>query len=275
LSDQQQSSPVGTAHAWRNIAMRVAFDGTDFHGWQTQPDLRTVQATIEQSLRRVCRHQINLTGSGRTDAGVHAAGHVSNFITNCKLPPSKLRHAVGSRLPKDISIVDLHEVHPDFHATQSAVSKLYRYRIFNARHRPVEQFVQRYTYHYWEPLDLQKMRAGAAHMVGTHDFSSMTPVQTQRETMVRTVLRCDVERDYDEVRIDVEGTGFLWRQVRNMVGTLLNVGRGHWPPEHVAEIIASKDRTIAGPTAPARGLCLQWVRYPPELLRHAQIEPTG
>jgi tRNA pseudouridine38-40 synthase len=111
------------------------------------------------------------------------------------------------------------------------------------------------------------MQAGARHMVGTHDFSSMTPVQTQRETMVRTVLRCDIERRFDEVRIDVEGTGFLWRQVRNMVGTLLNVGRGHWPAEHVAQIIASKDRTKAGPTAPARGLCLQWVKYAPEMLR--------
>lgn len=251
----------------RNVAMLVAFDGTKFHGWQSQPELRTVQGLIEQSLRRVCRHQIDLIGSGRTDAGVHAAGYVSNFHTSYELAPEKLRHAIGARLPKDISIVSVFDVHPEFNATRSAISKLYRYRIYNVRHRPVERLVQRHTYHYWEPIDVEPMREAARRMVGTLDFSALTPTNTKRETMVRTVLRCDIERHYDEVRIDVEGTGFLWRQVRNMVGTLLDVGRARWPPEHIDEIIASKDRSKAGPTAPARGLCLQWVRYPPHLLR--------
>jgi tRNA pseudouridine38-40 synthase len=111
------------------------------------------------------------------------------------------------------------------------------------------------------------MRAAAVHLVGTKDFSSMIPAGIERESMVRTVLCCDIERHADEVHFDIEGTGFLWKQVRNMVGTLLNVGRGHWPPEHVAEIIERRDRTAAGPTAPARGLCLQWVRYPEKLLQ--------
>ncbi|MEK6800142.1 MAG: tRNA pseudouridine(38-40) synthase TruA [Planctomycetota bacterium] len=256
----------------RNVSLLVAFDGTDFHGWQFQPGLRTVQETLEQALRRALRHQVGLIGSGRTDAGVHAAGHVSNFRTDCTLNPSKLRHSIGSRLPKDLSIVALRFVHPDFHATQNAVSKLYRYRIHNARSRPVETLSQRYTYHFWDPLDVDAMRQAAGHMVGTHDFSSMSASGTERDTMVRTVLRCDVERHFDEVRIDVEGTGFLWKQVRTMTGTLVNVGRGHWPPQRVAEIIASRDRTQAGPTAPARGLCLRWVRYPPALLTAPNLE---
>lgn len=250
----------------RNIRLVVAYDGTDFHGWQTQPGLRTVQGLIEQALRRVVRHQVDLIGSGRTDAGVHALGHVGNFKTTCELPVDKLRHAIGSRLPKDVSIVEVRDVHPDFHATRSALCKLYRYRVFNAHRRPVECLVQRYVYHFWELIDLPAMQAAAAHLIGTKDFTSMTPAGTTRETMVRTVLRCDLERHGDEVYIDVEGTGFLWKQVRNMVGTLLAVGRGRWPPEYVTEILERRDRTAAGPTAPAQGLCLQWVRYPPELL---------
>ncbi len=251
----------------RTIALWVAYDGTEFHGWQNQPEQRTVQSVLEQALRRVARHQVDLMGSGRTDTGVHAAGHVSSFRTTCDLEPERFRHAIGSRLPKDVSVIALREVHPDFHATHSAVSKLYRYRIHNVPGRPVEGAVQRYTYHFWEPLDLERMRAGARYYVGEKDFAAMAGKGGNvRETTVRTVLRCDVERHYDEVRIDVEGTGFLYKQVRTMVGTLLNVGRGYWEPQRVAEILASKDRMLAGPTVPARGLCLRWVKYPARLL---------
>lgn len=251
----------------RNIAMHVAYDGTSFYGWQDQPELRTVQSILEQAIRRAVRHQVALTGSGRTDRGVHAAGHVSAFLTSNELPPDRLRHSIGARLPKDISIIHLRDVRGDFHATRSALSKLYRYRIHNAPHRPVEGQSQRYVYHYWHPLDVTAMRDAARYFVGTHDFAAMAGKGAPRLTTVRTVFRCDVERHLDEVRIDVEGDGFLYKQVRNMVGTLINVGRGHWPPHRVAEILQSTDRATAGPTAPPRGLCLQWVRYPPELLR--------
>jgi tRNA pseudouridine38-40 synthase len=250
----------------RTIALWVAYDGTEFHGWQNQPDLRTVQSVLEQALRRVVRHQVNLMGSGRTDAGVHAAGHVSSLVTTCELEPERLRHSIGSRLPKDVSLIALRDVDPHFHATRSAVSKLYRYRIHNAPGRPVEHHTQRYTYHFWEPLDLERMRAGARHFLGEKDFAAMAAKGGKRETTVRKVLRCDIERYLDEIRIDVEGTGFLYKQVRTMVGTLLNVGRGHWAPDRIAETLESGDRANAGPTVPARGLCLQWVRYPPELL---------
>ncbi len=250
----------------RTIYLLVAFDGTDFHGWQFQPELRTVQDVIEQAVRRVVRHQVSLVGSGRTDAGVHAAGHVSHFVTTCELEPGKMRHAIGARLPKDVTIVALRAVHPQFDARRSAISKLYRYRIHNAPGRPVEHRLQRYTYHYWQPLDLERMRVGARHFIGEKDFSAMSATGNVRESMVRTVLRCDIERHLDEIRIDVEGTGFLYKQVRNMTGTLTNVGRGLWEPDRVAEILESRQRANAGPTAPARGLCMQWVRYPPHLL---------
>lgn len=251
----------------RNVRLVVAYDGTDFHGWQNQLGLRTVQGTVEQAIRRAVRHQINLIGSGRTDTGVHAAAHASCFLTNSPLDPVRLRHSIGSRLPKDVSILHLGDAHRAFHATQSATTKLYRYRIHNDRGRPVEHHTQRQTYHYWEPLDVDQMRRGASHFVGEMDFAAMAGSGEPRMSTIRRVVRCDVHRHLDEIRVDVEGTGFLYRQVRNMVGTLINVGRGHWPPERVADILASRDRASAGPTAPARGLCLQWVRYPAELLR--------
>ncbi|MGB2987706.1 MAG: tRNA pseudouridine(38-40) synthase TruA [Phycisphaerae bacterium] len=250
----------------RTIYLLVAYDGTEFHGWQRQLGVRTVQEVLEQAVRRVVRHQVDLIGSGRTDTGVHAAGHVNSFVTTCELEPDRMRHAIGSRLPKDVSIAALREVHPDFGARRSAISKLYRYRIYNARGRPVEHQVHLYTYHFWQPLDVDRMRAAARHFLGERDFTAVAATGTERLSTVRTVLRCDVERHMDEIRIDIEGTGFLYKQVRRMVGTLVNVGRGQWEPDRVAEILESRDRTKAGPTTPARGLCMQWVRYPPHLL---------
>ena len=254
------------ARVERTIALWVAYDGTEFHGWQNQLDLRTLQYVLEDALRRVVRHHVDLIGSGRTDAGVHAAGHVSSFVTTCELEPERLRHSIGSRLPTDLSLIALRDVHPQFHATRSAISKLYRYRIHNTPGRPVEHQTQRYTYHCWEPLDVERMRAGGRHFIGEQDFAAMASKGGQRETTIRKVLRCDIERHLDEIRIDVEGTGFLYKQVRTMVGTLVNVGRGHWEPDRVTDILKSADRANAGPTVPARGLCLQWVKYPPELL---------
>ena len=250
----------------RNICIQVAYDGTEFHGWQHQPGLRTAQGLLEQAIRRVARHQIDLVGSGRTDAGVHAAGQVANFWTGCPIPDDRLKSAIGSRLPKDLCVLRVAEVSPAFHAIRSASSKMYRYRIHNAAHRPVCRLTQRQTYHFWHELDPARMQVAARYFVGCMDFAAMASTGSVRETTVRTVLRCEVERCYDEVRISVEGKGFLYNQVRNMVGTLVEVGRGYWPPERVAEILAGGDRAAAGPTAPARGLCLQWVRYPAELL---------
>jgi tRNA pseudouridine38-40 synthase len=204
---------------------------------------------------------MSIIGSGRTDSGVHAAGQVANFLTECSIPTPNLRKAIGSRLPKDVSIYHVDEVPLSFRSTSDPKSKLYRYRIYNDAHRPVENHIHRYVYHVWQPLSLAAMQEAARHMVGTHDFAAFASKGSPRETTVRTVMRVEAYAMFQEIRIDVEGSGFLYNQVRNMVGTLLEVGRGHWEPDRVVDILRSCDRANAGPTAPARGLCLQWVRY--------------
>lgn len=256
----------------RNIKLVIAYDGTDFHGWQRQPNTRTVQGHIEQASRRVLRHQVDVIGSGRTDAGVHAAGQVANFMTTSSIPTDGIRPAIGSHLPKDVTLIHAAEVSPSFNATRSSRGKLYRYRVHNASGRPVERHAQRYTYHFWQRIEIEPMRQAARHMTGQLDFAAMASKGSPRESTIRTVQAIRIERRYDEIRFDVFGRGFLYNQVRNMVGTLIEVGRGYWRPERVAEIMAGRDRGLAGPTAPARGLCLQWVRYPTTAYTDAEPE---
>jgi tRNA pseudouridine38-40 synthase len=255
----------------RNVRLLIAYDGTDFHGWQCQPGLRTVQDTIEQAVRRVVRHKVTVNGSGRTDSGVHAAGQVANFVTTATMPCSNLQKAIGSRLPKDVAIYHACDVPLGFKASRDAVSKQYRYTIYNSHDRPVRSRLHRYAYHFWHPIDIEPMREAARDWIGRHDFAAFATTGHGRESTVRTVLRIEVARRYEEVTIDVEGSGFLYNQVRNMVGTLLEIGRGHWAPQKAREILESRTRSSAGATAPARGLCLQWVRY--DLNREYPIPP--
>lgn len=253
----------------RNIRLIISYDGTDFHGWQRQPNLRTVQGVIEETARRVLRHPLECRGSGRTDAGVHARGQVANIHTESPIRTENLRSALGDPLPPDVAILDVDEVSPEFDATMSAIAKLYRYSIHTGTRRPLGKLQTRFVHHLWHPLDVSRMQAAAAHMIGEHDFAAMASAGSKRETTVRTVLSIDVFRQFDALHVDVIGTGFLYNQVRNMVGTLVEVGRGHWPPERVAEIMHSRDRQNAGPTVPAKGLCLRWVRYPADVLATA------
>jgi len=246
--------------------LKVAYDGTDFHGWQRQGDYRTVQGVMEDVLRHVVRHPVKLTGCGRTDAGVHAVGHIENFRTTFAHDADKLMRALTSRLPYDLAVVDASYVSDDFHANRSAISKLYRYRVFNSPIRPVSQLSQRYVNHYHRRLDIESMQRAAKFLIGSHDFTSMANTRGKRETMIRTILKCDVTRAGDEILIDVEGTGFLYNQVRIMAGTLIEAGHGRWEPEEMLDLLNLKDRTKTGFTAPAHGLCLQWVKYPEELL---------
>ncbi len=245
----------------RNLMLVLAYDGADFHGWQHQPGLRTVQECLVRGLRRAVRHQVAVIGCSRTDSGVHAQGYVANFYTTNPASDHAIFRSVGARLPKDMTLLHLMEVPLNFHSTQSAVSKLYRYRIHNVTGRPCEQLSQRYTYHVWHPLDLAAMRRAAAYWVGTHDFTSFASAGNVRQSNVRTVHRIELYREGSEIRMDIEGEGFLYKQVRNMMGTLVEIGRGHWSVEQAPLILDAKDRSHAGPTAPARGLCLQWVKY--------------
>ncbi len=260
----------------------IGYDGTDFHGWQIQSGVRTVQECLEKAVRRVARHQVVVIGCSRTDAGVHAAGHVANFYTTSPATDLAIFRSIGSRLPKDMTLIHLAGVPLTFHATRSAVSKLYRYRIHNVPGRPCEQLAQRNVYHFWQKMDIAAMRQAARAWVGTHDFSSFASTGNVRESNVREIHRIEIHRVGQEIRIDIQGSGFLYKQVRNMVGTLCEIGRGRWRPDDAATILAAEDRRAAGPTAPARGLCLQWVEYDipnlppvtPELLDRAeQAEP--
>jgi tRNA pseudouridine38-40 synthase len=249
----------------RNVRLVLAYDGTDFHGWQSQPGQRTVQAELARVVQRVVRRPVDVVGASRTDAGVHARGQVAHVLTDCRLPVDNLQRAVVDRLPPDVTLVHAAEVSPDFHATRAARGKLYRYTIYHTPHRPVEELATRYAWHVWHPLDLDAMRAAAAALVGRHDFVAYANQGSARECTVRTVTRIAVQRRYQRVCIDVEGDGFLYNQVRVMTGTLVEIGRGHWPPQRAGEALAARERRLAGPTAPAHGLCLQWVRYEPGL----------
>jgi tRNA pseudouridine38-40 synthase len=239
----------------------LAFDGADFHGWQNQPNLRTAQGTLEQALRRCLRHQVALIGCSRTDSGVHAAGYVANCFTTSPTNADSIARSLGSRLPKDMTLLHLAEVPLTFHATRSAITKLYRYRIHNVAARPCEHLSQRFVYHFWQPLDMQRMQEAASNWVGRHDFTSFASAGNPRQSNVRTIRRIELYRVDQEIRMDIEGEGFLYKQVRNMMGTLVEIGRGRWPVQSAKEILEAKDRSRAGPTAAPRGLCLQWVKY--------------
>jgi tRNA pseudouridine38-40 synthase len=247
----------------RNLKLLIAYDGTDFHGWQAQPGMRTVQEELAKTLERVLRHPVTLAGASRTDAGVHARGQVASLRTEAAIPAANLQRAVSCRLPPDIALVRVAEAAPQFHATRSARGKLYRYALYNSERRPAEAMAARYAWHFWHALDLDAMRAAAAVLLGTHDFAGFANQGQPRETTIRTLRSIAIRRHYERVHIEVEGDSFLYNQVRIIVGTLIEIGRGHWPVERTAAILEARDRSLAGPTAPAHGLTLEWVRYDP------------
>jgi len=244
----------------RRLRMTVRYDGTAYHGWQEQPGLPTVQAALAETLATFLGHRPAVDGAGRTDAGVHALGQVAAFSTERNIEAGRIEAALNSRLPADIAVADLAEVPPDFDPTRDAAGKHYRYRIWRSAAKPV--LAARYVWHWHRPLDLGPMQEAAARLVGTHDFRSLESRGNRRQTASRTLFRVEVaEADPPEVHVDVEGDGFLYRMVRNLVGTLVEVGRGHRPPAWVDEVLAARDRTAAGPCAPPQGLCLMRVKY--------------
>lgn len=244
----------------RNVKLTIAYDGSGYHGWQRQEEgIVTVQEVLEGAMVRTVGHPVKVRGSGRTDTGVHAAGYVANFFTDTRIPSEVLHDALNSRLPRDVRVRKAEDVADDFDAILSSKSKLYRYTLFNGSDFP--PCSARYAYHFWRDCELGPMQEAGKLLVGEHDFASFAASRHKRLTTVRTVLRCEVSRDGEWIYFDVEGTGFLYHMVRNIVGTLVEVGRRYWPPEHVAEVLAACDRTAAGPTAPANGLSLEWVKY--------------
>jgi tRNA pseudouridine38-40 synthase len=247
----------------RNIRFVVSYDGTDFHGWQTQPGLRTVQQVLEDALADLTREErVRVNASGRTDTGVHAVGQVLNFRTACPLAPEVLLRAVNARLPADVIIRAADEVPEDFDSNRNAMRKLYRYILHDG---PVPNlFMRRYSYHTRHPLDADAMSRAATVLLGTHDFRCFETEWPNRASSVRTITHLTVTRSEEWIRLDVEADGFLYNMVRAIAGTLVNIGRGYWPEERLAVILQAGDRTLAGPTAPPQGLFLLRVTYDPE-----------
>lgn len=243
----------------RRIKLVLHYDGTAYHGWQKQPDAPTIQGTLEQAVEKLCGSRVSLTGSSRTDAGVHALGQVAHFDIDCPVPTENIARALNNLLPDDIAVADAAEVTPDFDAISSTQSKWYRYTLNISPVRPVHRI--RYCWHRPGLLNVFGMNFAAARLVGTYNFKSFASAADTRESSVRTVLRCNVSEKRGEIFVDVAATGFLYNMVRNIVGTLVEVGRGRWQPEDIDRILAAKDRAAAGPIAPASGLCLMNIQY--------------
>lgn len=245
-----------------NVKVTIAYDGTNYHGFQEQrgTGFKTIQGVLEERLSRLAGREIKVIGAGRTDAGVHARGQVVNFDTGgWTIPPHRVACALNGLLPRDIAALKSEEVPASFHARFSAAAKVYRYSIYNGR--TPSPFLRLYSYHVPRPLDVEAMREGAAFLAGRHDFSAFRALGTPVKTTVRTVFEAEVIREGDMVYIDLRADGFLYHMARMIAGTLIRVGLGRLPAAEVGEILASRDSLRAGPTAPARGLCLERVEY--------------
>lgn len=253
----------------KNILLKIAYDGAGFHGWQRQPDKRTVQGHLETVLSRLFKTEILLNGTSRTDAGVHALGQQASFKADVNIPIEKLARVVnnalcgcekGSFAISPVRIVEAEEKSPEFHARFDAKGKTYIYKINNTE--MIDIFQRNYVYHVAEPLDTDAMRQAAKLLTGTHDFKSFEASgSTPRESTVRTIYRMDLLQDGDMLELHVTGDGFLYNMVRILTGTLVDVGRDKLRPQKMTDILAAKDRQTAGHTAPPFGLYLAKVYY--------------
>jgi tRNA pseudouridine38-40 synthase len=245
--------------AVRNIKLTISYDGLNYSGWQNQPGKHTIQGLLQQSLGELTGTFIKINGASRTDAGVSALGQVANFLIDSPIPIENFVKALNHRLPRDIVVTEAVEVDQNFDASSSAKSKLYRYTIFTGRKRNVLK--TRNCWHRPAPLDIAAMDAAAKMLIGQKDFKSFASAADKRESSIRTVMQCQVKQEDNWVYIDIEADRFLYNMVRNIVGTLVEIGRGKWKPEKINEILEAKDRTAAGPLAPPQGLCLMWIKY--------------
>lgn len=241
------------------VKMIVAYDGTNYNGWQIQPNGVTIEQKLNEALSALLREDIRVTGASRTDAGVHSLGNVCIFDTDTRMPAEKISYALNQRLPEDIVVQDSCEVDESFHPRFSKSRKTYEYRILNRRFRMPTRRLDTYFYHH--PLDVEKMREAAGYLIGEHDFKSFCAVNAQSKTSVRTVYECTVTKEEDIITIRVTGNGFLYNMVRIIAGTLIKVGGGELAPDRMKEILAACDRSAAGPTAPAHGLTMIGLEY--------------
>ena len=261
----------------RNIKLTIEYAGTNYAGWQCQKSrisakggsayggknqkskIKTIQGTIEKALQKVLQKRIKIIGSGRTDAGVHAKAQAANFKTDSNIAIYKLQKALNTVLPDDIAVIKTEEVGLDFHSRFSAKSKVYRYTILNRPSRPA---ISRDTVYFFPyPLNLKLMRKDARILLGRHNFKSFQAADKKKRGAVRTIKNLNITRDKDFIYIDIEADGFLYNMVRNIVGTLIEIGRGKLPEGSTKKILLARNRQFAGPAVPAKGLCLLEVKY--------------
>jgi tRNA pseudouridine38-40 synthase len=249
----------------RNLKLILSYDGSDFAGWQVQPNAETVQGALASAIGRVTGEKVLPQGSGRTDAGVHALAQVATFVTESSVPTANFVKALNDVLPASVRVLEVEEVSADFHARKSALSKTYRYRIYRAAICP--PFLARYVWHYPFPLDQEAMVGAEARVEGEHDFTSFAAVDPERGcegfevSNVRRIFSSGWERQGDEFVYTVKGSGFLHHMVRNLVGTFILAGKGTLHAEDITRILEARNRSAAGATAPARGLYLVNVEY--------------
>ena len=244
----------------RNMILHLAYDGSAYHGWQTQKNDRTVQQTLEEALSEVCGHTVKAVGCGRTDAGVHARHYCANFRTESRIPADRLPFAVNARLPKDISVYEAFEGPQDFNAIGSCVRKEYIYRILNTQIR--DPFLESRVCFYPQRLNMEKMAEAAAFFEGTHDFRAVRSVGTETRTTVRTVHWCRVAREEDLITIAICANGFLYNMCRAMVGTMVYASYGKLEPRDIPALLEKGDRRLTGPTMPPQGLYMNHIWYP-------------
>ena len=243
----------------KRIKLVVAYDGTSYHGWQIQPTGITIEGVLNQALTELLGAPVSVIGASRTDSGVHSLGNVAVFDTDSRIPAEKISYALNQRLPEDIVVQDSCEVPPDFHPRHCDSRKTYEYKILNRRFDiPV---LRLYSHFVYMPLDVEQMRNAAEYLVGEHDFKSFCSARTQVKDTVRTIYSLDDRKRDEMIYIRISGNGFLYNMVRIIVGTLIKVGLGVYPPKHVKEILELCDRNAAGPKAPAKGLTLIGIEY--------------
>jgi tRNA pseudouridine38-40 synthase len=249
----------------RNLKVTLSYDGTDFSGWQVQPETTTIQGTLASAIGRITGEKVLPQASGRTDAGVHALAQVVTFVTESSVPTENFQRALNDVLPASIRILRVEEAIAEFHARHSAQAKTYRYRIY--RYAICPPFLARYVWHYPYPLDQDAMTCAATLVVGEHDFTSFAAVDPERGrddeivSNARQIFSSAWERVGEEFVYEVRGSGFLHHMVRNLVGTFILVGKGTLKPADIPRILEAKNRSAAGPTAPASGLYLVRVEY--------------
>ncbi len=238
----------------KRVCLTVAYDGTAYHGWQVQPGVVTIESKLNECLSDLLKEEIQVIGASRTDSGVHALGNIAVFDTEARMPAEKMSYALNQRLPEDIRIQRSEEVPSDWHPRHCESRKTYDYRIYRGEFpMPVKRLYALFTYH---KLDVEKMQLAARYLEGEHDFKSFCQIGAQVESTVRTIYSVDIIEEGSDLIIRVCGNGFLYNMVRIIVGTLLEVGREKRAPEDMQDILEKKDRSAAGPTAPAHGLTL-------------------